>query len=456
MHHQLQQEIRMAIQRACTQDPVKIPGDLQRLRSLDLQGEIPAYEYQRLECIAAARMGRFAEAEAGLTGLPAGGEQVLQMLERCPEHGRGDFRSFVTRARRVLAANAAKAAKKSGNTPPRASEAPSGTSGSIATTLVVFGLIGLMSVVAWLVWSKFLQDPDPEGLPLAEAEIPVEVRAINEFPDDEIGTVERHVVRAVLEIRILTENDGFRWMPVGTGTAFPVGEGLYLTNRHVVRLKESDRASMVSSLEEFLETSISVLDERVILVGSFGYGVLREVPAEIRFLGVDRNDDVALLQIDEPLGHQSRFAKVPSRRSRVFAVGFPGVSEDLARFLEGTDTSIDRYQRLLGAQKDSDGSLDLVRYFGPLNLEPTTNDGIVSKEEISDGVLQTNAVIAHGSSGGPLLDEQGRVIGMNTWGSGALTSEGFGASIRSDRIKQILSASSFHDNIDWGDVTNED
>ena len=262
-----------------------------------------------------------------------------------------------------------------------------------------------------------------------------------DFPDDEIGTVERHVVRVVLEIRVPSQDDGFRWRPVQTGTAFPLGGGLYLTNRHVVRIKESDRSPLI-------------LEERITLVGSFGYGRLREIPAEVRFVGVNRSDDLALLQVDESLGYAMQFAAVPPRRTRVFTVGFPAISDGLARFSEGTHGAFDEIQRLYGDQKDSDGSLDLVRYFGPSNLEPTTNDGIVSKDEISDGVLQTNAVIASGSSGGPLVDEQGRVIGMNTWVSTEMA--GFAASIRSDRIKQILSASSFHENIDWGDVTNED
>ena len=121
-----------------------------------------------------------------------------------------------------------------------------------------------------------------------------------------------------------------------------------------------------------------------------------------------------------------------------------------------SDVMSDLLELTRAEQQDADGSLDLVRFFGPRRLEPTTNDGIVSKEELTDGVLQTNAVIARGNSGGPLLDERGQVIGINTWIAGDQTSEGFGASIRSDRIRRILAGSSYHPRIDWGDVDDDE
>lgn len=50
----------------------------------------------------------------------------------------------------------------------------------------------------------------------------------------------------------------------------------------------------------------------------------------------------------------------------------------------------------------------------PLGIQNTLSDGIVSNLLASDGVnvIQTSAPISHGSSGGPLLDDHGRVIGI--------------------------------------------
>ena len=55
----------------------------------------------------------------------------------------------------------------------------------------------------------------------------------------------------------------------------------------------------------------------------------------------------------------------------------------------------------------------------PLGLDNTVTSGIISAtgRSISDkrvAFLQTDAAINPGNSGGPLLDSQGRVIGMNT------------------------------------------
>jgi S1-C subfamily serine protease len=50
----------------------------------------------------------------------------------------------------------------------------------------------------------------------------------------------------------------------------------------------------------------------------------------------------------------------------------------------------------------------------PKGLEGTFSDGIVSSVRQSDKLIQHTAPISKGSSGGPLLDEYGKVIGINT------------------------------------------
>jgi hypothetical protein len=48
----------------------------------------------------------------------------------------------------------------------------------------------------------------------------------------------------------------------------------------------------------------------------------------------------------------------------------------------------------------------------PLGIQNTLSDGMVTNLLANGGLIQTSAPISHGSSGGPLLDDHGRVIGI--------------------------------------------
>jgi S1-C subfamily serine protease len=71
----------------------------------------------------------------------------------------------------------------------------------------------------------------------------------------------------------------------------------------------------------------------------------------------------------------------------------------------------------------------------PLGLERTVTSGVVSAVNRNpsgvglEGLIQTDAAISPGNSGGPLLDSQGRVIGINTVVLRAPGSEGLGFAI---------------------------
>jgi serine protease Do len=84
----------------------------------------------------------------------------------------------------------------------------------------------------------------------------------------------------------------------------------------------------------------------------------------------------------------------------------------------------------------------------PLGLERTITTGVVSAVNRSprgfglDGLIQTDAAISPGNSGGPLLDSRGRLIGINTAVIVAPGAEGLGFAIpinlAQDAIEQII------------------
>ena len=84
----------------------------------------------------------------------------------------------------------------------------------------------------------------------------------------------------------------------------------------------------------------------------------------------------------------------------------------------------------------------------PFGLSGTVTTGIISAldREIESpngfpisGVLQTDAAINPGNSGGPLLDAEGRVIGVNSQiASSSRQSSGVGFAVPVDTVKEVV------------------
>ena len=100
----------------------------------------------------------------------------------------------------------------------------------------------------------------------------------------------------------------------------------------------------------------------------------------------------------------------------------------------------------LGDSDELEVGQDAIAIGNPVGLERTVTNGIVSAINRSPrgfelgGLIQTDAAINPGNSGGPLLDSQGRVIGINTAVLQGTTGLGFAVPINlaNDVASQIL------------------
>ncbi len=196
-----------------------------------------------------------------------------------------------------------------------------------------------------------------------------------------IGEIYERSYHAVVEITATDGSFGGQQQAQGSGFVYDTN-GNIVTNQHVV-----DGAR-----------SISV---------RFWNG--STYPAEV--VGTDPSTDLAVIKVDAP---KSLFEPLRLGDSSDVAVGDGVVAIGSPFGLEGTVTSgiVSALHRQMTA---------------PNNF--TINDSI-----------QTDAAINHGNSGGPLLDEQGRVIGVNAQiESDSGGSDGVGFVIPSNTVRSIVS-----------------
>jgi S1-C subfamily serine protease len=109
-----------------------------------------------------------------------------------------------------------------------------------------------------------------------------------------------------------------------------------------------------------------------------------------RVLGTDPTDDVAVLQVEGVSGLPTVKLGASSR----VTIGEPVVA-------------IGNALNLPGPPKVTQGTVTAI------GRSITVRDGLGHAEQLSN-LLQTNAALQPGNSGGPLIDGGGRVIGMNT------------------------------------------
>jgi S1-C subfamily serine protease len=191
--------------------------------------------------------------------------------------------------------------------------------------------------------------------------------------EERIIEISERVKPSVVHVEAIIRINDRRNQVMGSGL-IASESGLILTNQHVVEKSEK------------VEVSVP--------------GKKKRYPAKV--LGTDRQTDIAVLQI-QPEGELS---------AAVF-----GATDDVR---------VGQWVLAIG---------------NPYGLEGTVSFGIVSAKgrnlEIPDLIndfIQTDAMIDHGSSGGPLVDLEGRVIGINSRGKG----RGIGFTIPIDTALEVM------------------
>lgn len=181
----------------------------------------------------------------------------------------------------------------------------------------------------------------------------------------DIAAAARSVVRVAL-----VATDGSDAYFVGHGSGIAIAPDKVLTNAHVVELARSEKNLVIGVVPS---------------EGQKSYGG--------RIIAYSPGNDLALIQLDEgSLPVATFYAGAVSDGQHVTAIGYPG--------------TVDRAQGL--------GLKQMVQPLGTVKTSGAVSSGRSSQS--FDTILHT-APLAAGNSGGPLADDCGRVLGVNSFGS---------------------------------------
>ncbi len=198
-------------------------------------------------------------------------------------------------------------------------------------------------------------------------------------------------------VLVVSEIDGQR-TGNGSGWVYNAEEGLIVTNAHVV-----------DGSEQFE-------------VGVDGYEDLR--PATV--VGVAPCDDLAVLKVDVtkglktlPLGSQSDI----EQGDKLLTIGYPG-----------NGTTEDEIQV-------TDGVVSVV--------ETRADEAALADPDFAvyPNVIQTDAAINAGNSGGPAISDEGKLIGVNTLASLQTQNQNFAIGV--DRVKEVVPELAKGNSLGW-------
>lgn len=258
----------------------------------------------------------------------------------------------------------------------------------VAATVVAIGLVAFVSFGGTWIYFRF-SDLFPTGS--------AAIRSVRQE-----SLVESGVGLVVCGTTEISESGERREVVESTGTAFAISrDGYLLTNHHVV---ESVYNRMQIDLPLKQDESGREFQQKPEIWVLFG----GSQQFSARIVALSSKYDLAILKIVRTDGPYFRLSERDhiARGTKVYALGFPGAAADELSEAEEFESAIKqvRATTLNSALKERDKVY-------------TQTHGEVSRvvsEQAGTSWLQHSAPMSWGNSGGPLITEDGVVVGINT------------------------------------------
>lgn len=242
------------------------------------------------------------------------------------------------------------------------------------------------------------------------------------------------------------------------GTGFIVTpDGYILTNAHVVKPEDDElKEASVDSVQALVDDEASKMEQAVqsVLPGSSlapeATDRLKKVLAE-QYAKRGQFQFKREVHVLLPSAHAESAHRGDERVCEIRKIGEPTPGKDVAILkIEGTDLpTVPLAESLLAGEVRTGANLYVLGYPGSVALypsfsksggvQPSLTRGVVSNvKDMAGGwqVIQTDAAVNPGNSGGPTFNEQGQVVGLATFG--LKESQGVNFAVSVDLAREFL------------------